>query len=62
MVVFQALSSSEAVQKRLLRGFWERTYAEVKKELKSRYPKHPWLDDPWTATPTQRARPVRRSG
>lgn len=32
-----------------LKNFWNTTYSEVKKELKNRYPKHSWPDDPWTA-------------
>ncbi|WP_238480302.1 ATP-dependent helicase HrpB [Mangrovibacterium lignilyticum] len=31
-----------------LRSFWNNTYFEVKKELKRRYPKHAWPEDPWT--------------
>jgi ATP-dependent helicase HrpB len=40
-----------------LAGFWQTGYHEVKKELKGRYPKHHWPDDPLTARPTARAKP-----
>ena len=40
-----------------LESFWQRGYAEVRKELKGRYPKHYWPEDPHTATPTHRVRP-----
>ena len=40
-----------------LASFWARGYAEVKKELKGRYPKHYWPDDPTTAVATARVRP-----
>jgi len=40
-----------------LRNFWNSTYAEVKKEMKGRYPRHPWPDDPWNAPATHRAKP-----
>lgn len=40
-----------------LANFWRSTYAEVKKDLKGRYPKHYWPDDPLIAEPTARIKP-----
>ncbi|HCS19659.1 MAG TPA: ATP-dependent helicase HrpB [Bacteroidetes bacterium] len=50
-VVMELLSpANRPVQTtRDLKNFWDSTYFEVKKELKRRYPKHSWPDDPWTA-------------
>ncbi|MBF7730953.1 ATP-dependent helicase HrpB [Pseudomonas sp. N040] len=42
-----------------LASFWANTYADVKKDLKGRYPKHYWPDDPLLAEPTARAKPRR---
>ncbi|MBC8087060.1 MAG: ATP-dependent helicase HrpB, partial [Phycisphaerae bacterium] len=40
-----------------LAGFWKTSYFEVRKDLRGRYPRHPWPEDPLNAPPTRRAKP-----
>ena len=40
-----------------LKNFWNSTYAEVRREMKIRYPRHPWPEDPWSAPATHKTKP-----
>jgi ATP-dependent helicase HrpB len=39
-----------------LESFWQNTYPQVRKELRARYPRHAWPEDPWNAVPQRRPR------
>lgn len=59
-LVLLAPSGRPVQTTRDLKSFWDSGYPEVRKELRGRYPKHPWPEDPWTAPATHRTKPRRR--
>jgi len=58
-VVLELLSPAmRPIQKTLdIAGFWQGSWSDVRKEMRGRYPKHVWPEDPANATPTTRTKP-----
>jgi len=63
-VTFKLLSPAQRPLQitRDLAGFWRSSYAEVRRDMRGRYPKHAWPENPLEATPTRRAGGARGKG